>query len=99
MGRRPGFVPVAAGLLAVTLLYSAPARAQEDGGGQRYEWEGGRAPLSAPAGCTCVGPPTGTILIAGGGDLSLGIYQSFVKLAGGRNARIVVIPTAEDGNH
>ena len=34
----------------------------------------------------------------GEGDLSLGIYQTFVKLAGGPNARIVVIPTAREGD-
>ena len=34
----------------------------------------------------------GTLLIAGGGQLSEMIRQRFVELAGGRNARIVVIP-------
>lgn len=84
MGRRPGS-PVAAGLLAVALLASgltAPARAQE-----------GR---SAPPPCPCVGPAQGSILIAGGGDLSIDLYRTFVKLAGGPNSRIVVIPTAGD---
>jgi cyanophycinase len=87
MGRRPGS-PVAAGHLAVVVLaaalISAPARAQDGGNG--------------PAVCPCVGPPHGTILIAGGGDLSLGLYRTFVKLAGGPNSRIVVIPTAADGS-
>lgn len=36
----------------------------------------------------------GTLLIVGGGQLSEGIRQRFVELAGGRRARIVVIPAA-----
>jgi cyanophycinase len=89
MGRRPGF-PVAAGQLAVavvvlaTVLNAAPARAQDGGNGSSV--------------CPCVGPAQGTIVLAGGGDLSLDIYRSFVKLAGGPYSRIVVIPTAMDGN-
>ncbi|MDA0329525.1 MAG: cyanophycinase [Gemmatimonadetes bacterium] len=49
----------------------------------------------------CVGPPRGAILAAGGGTLDARIYQSFVELAGGPAARIVVIPTAgaEYGSH
>jgi cyanophycinase len=42
-----------------------------------------------------VGPRRGTILIAGGGDLPLDLYRTFVKLAGGTASRIVVIPTAD----
>src|SRR5687768_15935208 len=84
MGRRPGSkpgFPVSAGLLVASLLYAAPTRAQDGGD-------------DAPPACPCVGPRHGTILIAGGGDLPLDLYQTFVKLAGGHNARIVVIPTA-----
>jgi len=42
----------------------------------------------------CVGPPRGAIIAAGGGDLGPGIYEEFVKLAGGPDAKIVLIPTA-----
>ncbi len=87
MGRRPGRTrgsPVA-GLFAVAALlislFAAPASAQDGGN---------RAP-----GCPCVGPRTGAILIAGGGDLPLDVYRTFVKLAGGPASRIVVIPTAD----
>src|SRR5688572_2480026 len=86
MVRRPGMHSLAAGLLAATLTFAAPARAQD----------GGNSP---PPACPCVGPPQGTIVIAGGGELSPGLYRTFVKLAGGPNARIVIIPTAEDGDH
>ena len=41
-----------------------------------------------------VGPAQGTVVVAGGGILGLEIWERFVELAGGRDARIVVIPTA-----
>ena len=87
MGRRPG-TPVAAGQLAAIVLLAAmliatPIRAQD--GGNRY-------PV-----CPCVGPARGIILLAGGGDLPPEIYRSFVKLSGGPYSRIVVIPTADEG--
>lgn len=41
------------------------------------------------------GPPKGTLVIVGGGSLTgTGIQEKFVELAGGANARIVVVPTA-----
>lgn len=42
----------------------------------------------------CVGPARGAIVAAGGGRLGPRIYERFVELAGGPEARIVVIPTA-----
>lgn len=49
----------------------------------------------------CVGPPRGAIIAAGGGRLSPTIYEQFIRLAGGPDARIVLIPTAgaEFGSH
>ena len=49
----------------------------------------------------CVGPPRGAIIAAGGGRLDPAIYSRFVELAGGAEARIVLIPTAgaEYGSH
>ena len=41
-----------------------------------------------------VGPRNGTLLLAGGGKLGKSIYRRFSDLAGGENARLVVIPTA-----
>ena len=41
------------------------------------------------------GPPKGTLVIAGGGALEgTGIMERFIDLAGGPNAKIVVVPTA-----
>ena len=41
------------------------------------------------------GPATGTLLIVGGGNLEgTGIQEKFIELAGGENAKIVVVPTA-----
>lgn len=41
------------------------------------------------------GPPNGTLLIVGGGNLTgSGIYEKFIELAGGPSAKIVVVPTA-----
>jgi len=41
-----------------------------------------------------VGPASGTLIAAGGGPLGPEIWGRFVELAGGADARIVVIPTA-----
>ena len=51
---------------------------------------------AAPQACErpCVGPKHGAIIAAGGGVLDASIYRRFVKLAGGSNAKIVLIPTA-----
>ena len=53
--------------------------------------------------CTqpCVGPPRGALIAAGGGRLDPAIYEQFVDLAGGSDARIVLIPTAgsQYGSH
>lgn len=44
---------------------------------------------------TWIGPAKGTLVIVGGGGRSDSIIKSFIKLAGGNNAPIIVIPTAE----
>lgn len=41
-----------------------------------------------------VGPRAGTLIVAGGGRLGPDIMGRFVELAGGSDARIVIIPTA-----
>ncbi len=41
-----------------------------------------------------VGPPRGAVMVAGGGFLGPEIWERFVELAGGADARIVVVPTA-----
>jgi cyanophycinase len=41
------------------------------------------------------GPEKGTLVIQGGGSAAdTGIYETFINLAGGRNAKIIVVPTA-----
>lgn len=41
------------------------------------------------------GPPSGALVIAGGGRLDgTGIYEKFIELAGGPDAPLVVVPTA-----
>jgi cyanophycinase len=41
------------------------------------------------------GPPKGTLVIVGGGQLKdSGIPEKFIELAGGKDAKIVVVPTA-----
>lgn len=42
----------------------------------------------------CVGPGRGSLVLAGGGELPREIWDAFVELAGGEDARVVVIPTA-----
>ncbi len=56
---------------------------------------GARAQASDHAGAALrVGPAHGTLLVVGGGKLDSVILGRFIQLAGGPDARIVVIPTA-----
>lgn len=57
----------------------------------------GSLPAPAPTAaqeCPCVGPERGAVIAAGGGVLDESIYRRFVELAGGEDARVVLIPTA-----
>lgn len=51
----------------------------------------------APAAAQEVGPENGTLVIVGGALRDDAIRQEFLNLAGGPDARIVVIPTAGGG--
>ncbi len=42
-----------------------------------------------------IGPANGTLIILGGGDLSESLIRSFIKIGGGLDAPIVIIPTAD----
>ena len=53
------------------------------------------APGNSPAE-PAIGPANGTLVIVGGGGQSDAILQRFVELAGGAQAPIVIIPTAEE---
>lgn len=44
-----------------------------------------------------VGPERGALLVVGGGELGAEIRRTFLELAGGRGAALVVIPTAGEG--
>lgn len=44
---------------------------------------------------TRVGPPQGKLLVVGGGDMG-SLWAVFLEMAGGKDAPIVVIPTAEE---
>jgi cyanophycinase len=48
----------------------------------------------APVEYNSSGPPNGSLVIVGGAMQDTAIINRFIKLAGGRDARIVVIPTA-----
>jgi len=51
--------------------------------------------LPVLAGATEVGPARGTLLIVGGGNMTK-LWPVFLELAGGKDAAIVVIPTASE---
>ena len=52
---------------------------------------GGSAQSSAPE----YGPPKGTLLIVGGGNLEgTGIQEKFIELAGGPDKKFIIVPTA-----
>ncbi|TVR62950.1 MAG: peptidase S51 [Gemmatimonadales bacterium] len=54
---------------------------------------------TAPAESPLIGPASGSLIVAGGGTLGPEIWARFVELAGGPEARIVVIPTAGADDH
>ena len=64
---------------------ASPSTSAETGFGELW---------SAEPATPVVGPAQGTVVVAGGGILGPEIWERFVELAGGRDARIVVIPTA-----
>lgn len=53
-------------------------------------------PLFSQQGIT-VGPEKGSLIVAGGGRMGAEITEKFIQLAGGKDASIVVIPTAAGG--
>lgn len=57
----------------------------------------GRSTAPANADAT-IGPERGTLFIAGGGVLDPQLIARFVRIAGGDDARLVVIPTAANGD-
>jgi cyanophycinase len=54
------------------------------------------APTASPS--TGVGPREGSLVIVGGGQLGPEIIKRFVTLAGGKDAEVVVIPTAAEND-
>lgn len=45
-----------------------------------------------------VGPAHGSLVVIGGGKVGAEIAERFVRLAGGKDAPVVIIPTANDGD-
>ncbi|HUQ94343.1 MAG TPA: cyanophycinase [Bryobacteraceae bacterium] len=54
--------------------------------------------LASAAPAPKVGPPKGSLVIAGGGTLEPAIVDKFIELAGGKDAPFVIIPTAGEGD-
>jgi cyanophycinase len=52
------------------------------------------AALAQSNNATQVGPTKGSLVVVGGGKIPASISDRFIELAGGRNAKIVYIPTA-----
>jgi len=50
------------------------------------------------AAATSVGPPKGSVVVVGGGTLGPDVLNRFIDLAGGPEAPIVLIPTANGAN-
>ena len=59
--------------------------------------EGFGAPFKARAlgtGAVKVGPPSGTVIVVGGGSMGPEIYKTFIDAAGGPDALILIVPNA-----
>lgn len=54
-----------------------------------------RAPSAAD---TKVGPPSGTVIVVGGGSMGPEIYSAFIEAAGGPDALIIDVPNAGGGD-
>ncbi len=52
------------------------------------------ANTTQPAATTRVGPPTGTVIVVGGGSMGPEIYREFIAAAGGPEALIVTVPNS-----
>lgn len=79
-GRVAGLSGVSLAILVVALLSPASS----------CTWTGSGTEVPSPV----VGPRTGSLLLAGGGELGPEIWERFIHMAGGPGAHIVVIPTA-----
>ena len=75
--------------LAIGALCFAPSLAMAQGS------PGARGSQAGVASAPEYGPASGSLVIAGGGNLDgTGIIERFIALAGGPTARIVIVPTA-----
>ena len=52
----------------------------------------------APMAQTKVGPPSGTVIVVGGGSMGPEIYSKFIEAAGGPDALIIDVPNAGGGD-
>jgi cyanophycinase len=53
--------------------------------------------LAGAAVAASIGPSHGSLVIVGGGQLTPEIIQRFIELGGGKDAPMIFVPTAEDG--
>ena len=87
-------------MLALVVLLSPrtdrPVSAQSGRAGEPRSPAAQQPSSAAPtASAPEYGPPRGTLVIAGGGSLDgTGIIETFIELAGGPDAALVVVPTA-----
>jgi cyanophycinase len=79
--RIPARLPLLLGWLLAAVVAPVPAATAQ--------------PAPSPFATTAHGPPRGTLVIAGGGNLEgSGIPEAFIAAAGGPAARIIIVPTA-----
>ena len=55
-------------------------------------------PRADPPAATAVGPKQGSLVVVGGGQNGPEIIEKFVSLAGGKDAEVVVVPTAAEND-
>ncbi len=59
---------------------------------------GSTAPVADREMTPTTGPTSGALVVAGGNIKDIAIFERFLELAGGPDARIVVVPTAAEGD-
>ncbi len=86
-----------AGTLASAALFAAPTTLAAQSGATGAGTDAD-ATAAAATGAPEVGPPNGTVVVVGGGEIGPRVWGAFIEAAGGPDALIVDVPNAAGGD-